>query len=93
MVGASLSESHTSVTALHTCVCMSACLLVAIYRKFQLNEQMFKFAHVLKQIHVQWTNSRRWKRLRTMTDKGRLFTDGAVKSRTVVEFASGKGHE
>ena len=50
-------EPHTSVTALRTCVCMSACLLacllVAIYRKFKLNERMFKFAHVLKQIHVQ----------------------------------------
>ena len=27
-----------------------------------------------------------------MTDKGRLLTDGTVKSHTVVEFASGKGH-
>ena len=26
IIGASLSEPHTSVTALHTCVCMSACL-------------------------------------------------------------------
>ena len=31
-------------------------------------------------------------RLRTMTDKGRLLTDGTVKSRTVVAFALGKGH-
>ena len=57
LIGASLSELHTSVTALRTCVCMSACLLacllVAIYRKFKLNERMLKFAHVLKQIHVQ----------------------------------------
>ena len=30
--------------------------------------------------------------LRTMTDKGRLLTDGTVKSHTVVEFALGKGH-
>ena len=30
------------------------------------------------------------KQLRTMTGKGRLLTDGAVKSCTVVEFASGK---
>ena len=27
-----------------------------------------------------------------MKDKGRLLTDDIVKSRTVVEFASGKGH-
>ena len=33
-----------------------------------------------------------WMRLRTMTDKDRLLTDDTVKSRTVVEFASGKGH-
>ena len=55
-----------------------------------------KFAHMLKQIHVQWTNSTwriYWKRLLTMTDKGRLLIDGTVKSRTIVEFASGKGHE
>ena len=25
-------------------------------------------------------------------DKGRLLTDGTIKSHTVVEFASGKGH-
>ena len=30
--------------------------------------------------------------LQAMTDKGRLLTDGTVKSRIVVEFASGKGH-
>ena len=27
-----------------------------------------------------------------MTDKGRLLTDGIIKSHTVVEFTSGKGH-
>ena len=27
LIGASLSEPHTSVTSLHTCVCMLACLL------------------------------------------------------------------
>jgi len=27
IIGASLSEPHTSVTSLHTCVCMFACLL------------------------------------------------------------------
>ena len=39
--GVSLSEPHTSGTALCTCVCMSVCLsvglLAAIYRKFQIN--------------------------------------------------------
>ena len=30
--------------------------------------------------------------LRTVTDKGRLLTDGTVKSRTVVGFTAGKGH-
>ena len=30
--------------------------------------------------------------LRTLTDKGRLLTDGTVKTCTVVAFASGKGH-
>ena len=28
-----------------------------------------------------------------MRDKGRLLTGDTIKSRTVVEFASGKGHE
>ena len=31
-------------------------------------------------------------RLRTMTDKDRLLTDDTIKSCTVVEFASVKGH-
>ena len=38
LIGASLSEPHTNVTALRTCVCMyvcmSVCLFTAIYRKF-----------------------------------------------------------
>ena len=35
IIGASLSEPHTSVTLLHTCVCMLACLLgPTTYRKF-----------------------------------------------------------
>ena len=34
----------------------------------------------------------RWLRLQTIRDKGRLLTGGNVKLRTVVEFASGKGH-
>ena len=34
IIGASLSEPHTSMTAFAEVVCMSACLLVAIYRKF-----------------------------------------------------------
>ena len=41
LIGASLSEPHTSVTALQNmCVCLLACLLVAIYRKFKLNERI-----------------------------------------------------
>ena len=90
IIGVSLSEPHTSVTALlDACVCMYVCLWP--YTE-NLNERTdFKFAHVLKQIHVRWTNSTPMKaRLRTMTDKGRLLTDGTVKSRTVVAFASGK---
>ena len=31
LIGVSLSEHHTSGTALQTCVCMFVCLLVAIY--------------------------------------------------------------
>ena len=30
LIGASLSEPHTSVTALRTCVCMSVCLFVCL---------------------------------------------------------------
>ena len=37
LIGASLSEPHTSGTALGTCVCMFACLLAAIYRKFSMS--------------------------------------------------------
>ena len=33
-IGASLSEPHTSGTALRKCVNVRACLLAAIYRKF-----------------------------------------------------------
>ena len=45
LIGASLSEPHTSVTALqNACVCLLACLLacllVAIYRKFKLNKRI-----------------------------------------------------
>ena len=45
LIGASLSEPHTSVTALRTCVCMFACLLAcllaAIYRKFLMSTVKF----------------------------------------------------
>ena len=34
IIGVSLSKPHTSVAAFAEVVCMSACLLVAIYRKF-----------------------------------------------------------
>ena len=37
------SEPHTSGTALHTCVCMFACLLAAIYRKFLMSAVKFQY--------------------------------------------------
>ena len=38
VIGASLSEPHTSVTALRKCVCVSACLFgPTTYRKFQMS--------------------------------------------------------
>ena len=41
LIGASLSEPHTSVTALlDACVCMYVCLHVAIYRKFKLSKRV-----------------------------------------------------
>ena len=46
VIGASLSEPHTSVNALQdTCVCMYryVCLRVAIYRKFKLNERIYMY--------------------------------------------------
>ena len=55
VIGASLSEPHTSVTALlDTCVCVYVCLCVAIYRKFKLSERV-SILHVLKRIHARWT--------------------------------------
>ena len=49
IIGVSLSEPHTSGTALHTCVCMFACLpacllaclLAAIYCKFLMSMAKF----------------------------------------------------
>ena len=47
IIGVSLSEPHTSVTALQdACVCMSVCLLVAIYRKFKLNKQKRRYTYI-----------------------------------------------
>ena len=34
LIGATLSEPHTSVTALAEVVCMYVCMFAAIYRKF-----------------------------------------------------------
>ena len=83
IIGVSLSEPHTSMTAL---LDVSVCLRVGVYRKFKLSEG-FQICTRTK------TNSCSMKaRLQTMADKGRLLTDGTVKSRTVVEFASGKGN-
>ena len=41
IIGASLSEPHTNGTAFARRVCI--CLLVAIYRKFKLNERIRTF--------------------------------------------------
>ena len=59
------------IVHVHVYVCLLACLLVAIYRKFKLNKRMFKFAHMLKQIHVQWTNSMPMDLLKTTADNDR----------------------
>ena len=40
VIGASLSEPHTSVTALRTCVCMSVCLSVCGHIPKILNERV-----------------------------------------------------
>ena len=50
LIGVSLSEPHTSGTALQdACVCMSVCVRMAIYKKFERTETKvhvhFKFAH------------------------------------------------
>ena len=49
VIGASLSEPHTSVTALRTCVCMLAYLLAAIYRKIQMST--FKYFLKIDLVH------------------------------------------
>ena len=47
LIEASLSEPHTSVTALlNACVCMYVCIRVAIYRKFKLNEQKPRYTYI-----------------------------------------------
>ena len=43
IIGVSLSEPHTSGTALGMCVNVHACLLVAIYCKFFVNERIQMF--------------------------------------------------
>ena len=50
-IGASLSEPHTSGTALHTCVYV--CLLVAIYRKLVNEASLYilLFSHVQNRVH------------------------------------------
>ena len=75
-------------------VCMYVCLCVAIIYTENLNwANGFQICSLAWVHHVQWTNSTPMKaRLRTLTDKGRLLIDGTVKSRTVLAFASGKGH-
>ena len=73
---------------LDVCVCMYVCVWPCTENLIE--QTGFKFAHVLKQIPVRWTNSMPMKAW--LIDKGRLLTDSTVKSRTVVAFASGKGH-
>ena len=107
-IGASLSEPHTSVTALQVaCTCMSSTYIrEAIYRKLKLNERIYGGARpfqicthakalMFRMKLTQWTPrylTGSTECMRTMTDKDRLFTDDIVKSLTVVEFTSGKGH-
>ena len=45
--------------------------VVAIYRKFKLNERMFKFAHVLKPNSYSMTNSTSMYLLKTIADNDR----------------------
>ena len=53
VIGASLSEPHTSVIALRVaCVCVFVCLRVAIYRKFKLNERIQRYTRYFKFAHV-----------------------------------------
>ena len=50
IIGVSLSEPHASVTALHMCVCMFACLLgPTTYRKFQMSA--FKYFTKIDIVH------------------------------------------
>ena len=51
LIGASLSEPHTS--GLQCKMCVYVCLCVAIYRKFKFERMDFKFVHMLKQVHVR----------------------------------------
>ena len=50
IIGVSLGEPHTSVTALRTCMCMFACLLgPTTYRKFQMSA--FKYFMKIDIVH------------------------------------------
>ena len=54
LIGASLSEPHTSMTSFHLCVCMSACLLACLlgpttYRKSLLALILHIWCHALIQ--------------------------------------------
>ena len=55
-IGASLSEPHTSVTALHTFVCIYACLLACLDRPLTVN---FEWAHSnISQKSISWSTWR-----------------------------------
>ena len=105
VIGVSLSEPHTSETALQdACVCL-------LTDGHMLKIWVKRTDMCISNLHTCWSSvkvnncllltdpyyltPRRWiywMRLRTLTDKARLLTDGPVKSRTLVEFTSGKGH-
>jgi len=46
IIGASLSEPHTSVTSLHLCVCMFACLLACLDWPLTVNHFRLLFCMV-----------------------------------------------
>ena len=84
------------------CVCLFAYVRVAIYQKSKSNERNVHFklhacySSLIKvdTMDLSLSNSTLMDLLNATVDheRQRLFTDSTVKSCTVVEFASGKGH-
>ena len=94
-------HARPTLARLHCKTHVYVCLWMAMYWNFKLNVLMCTFqictrAEVKRKclLFCYLTQHRwiYWMWLRTMTDKARLLTDGTIKSRTVVEFTSGKGH-